>query len=71
MEYLNRFYIKCNPYSRQYYSTNDYCNIVEYKGYEICKYSPINFHICKDGVILHTYAGLNGAKKKIDDIINL
>ena len=69
ISYKNPFFHKNNPYSREIhtYSENDY--IEYYKGYSIWKHGECQFDIVKDGVIVGIYAGINGAKRRIDKSI--
>jgi len=66
--YKNPFFQKNNPYSREIhtYSENDY--IETYKGYAIWLYSPNQYDIVKDKVIVGMCAGINGAKRRIDEL---
>ena len=42
---------------------------IEYKNYLIYKRSKEVFDIVKDGVCIGMYAGINGAKKRIDELV--
>lgn len=65
--YKNIFYnVNYQNSCREY--TADLNSII-YKGYEIHRYSSINFHIVKDGVCIGMMAGINGAKGRIDKIV--
>lgn len=67
--FKNPFHQKHNPYSREYheYYPNDF--VENYGGYEIWRYTFSQWDIVKDGVIVGMRAGLNGAKKRIDEIL--
>lgn len=69
MEYLNTFFTKHNPYSKEYYVESDYYKIIEYKRYKICEYTDTQYHIIKDNKIVGMYAGINGAKSRVDSLI--
>ena len=66
--YKNPFFQKNNPYSREIhtYSENDY--IETYKGYAIWRHSFSQYDIVKDKVIVGMCAGVDGAKRRIDEL---
>jgi hypothetical protein len=68
--YKNPFFHKNNPYSREIhtYSENDY--IETYKGFAIWRHGEWQFDVVKDNVIVTICAGVDGSKRKIDQLIN-
>lgn len=64
--YKNGFYNKYNQYSRQYFQSEH--KAINYKGYFIHNYRDMEFHIVKNDVCVGMYAGINGAKCKIDEL---
>jgi hypothetical protein len=65
VRYKNSFYKKSTPESKPVL----FCDKgpVEYKGYLIYQRMKDCFDIVKDGVCIGMYAGINGAKKSIDN----
>lgn len=69
IKFKNSFYNPDNtPYSSEYheYYENDF--IETYKGYDIWRYSFSQWDIVKDGIVVGNYAGINGARKRIDEM---
>jgi hypothetical protein len=64
--YLNPFYNINYQGSRRYFEAEP--NPTLYKGYEIHHYSHQQWHIVKNGVCLGMNAGINGAKRRIDNV---
>lgn len=64
IEYKNSFY---SPRVIGSYESFRYSNPVNYKGYLIFHYSKDVFHIVKDNICIGMMAGINGAKKRIDN----
>lgn len=63
--YKNSFYSKTTPESKPVLFTD--ATPIEYKGYLIYKRLPECFDIVIDGVCIAMCAGINGAKKRIDE----
>lgn len=64
-EYINSFYNERNPRSYKTISGSRY--LETYKDFDLYKYSDNEFHIVKDGICIGMFAGLNGAKREIDN----
>lgn len=66
--YKNPFFQKNNPYSREIhtYSESDY--IEQYNGYSIWRHGFSQFDIVRDNVIVSMCAGLDGARRRIDEL---
>ena len=64
--YINSFYQKSVQGSNPVLAAD--AKPVNYKGYLIYKRLEACFDIVKDGVCVAMYAGLNGAKTKVDDL---
>lgn len=65
--YRNSFYNKQAQNSHEFIDADP--NKVIYNGYEIHAYSSVQFHIVKNSICIGMYAGINGAKKRIDELI--
>ena len=65
--YKNLFYNKHYQGSRERYECDK--NPIIYRGYEIHQYSFSQWHIVIDGECIGMNAGLNGAKRRIDQIL--
>lgn len=67
IRFKNSFHNPDNaPYSSEYheYYENDF--VENYKGYDIWRYSFNQWDIVKDGIVVGNYAGINGARKRIE-----
>jgi hypothetical protein len=67
--YKNPFFQKNNPYSREThtYSETDY--IERYKGFSLWFHGVSTIDIVKDMVIVGMCAGIDGAKRRIDELV--
>lgn len=68
--YKNPFFQQNNPYSREIHTYSEMDYIENYKGYSLWWHGIHQIDIVKDGVIVGMYAGINGAKGKIDELTN-
>jgi hypothetical protein len=64
----NPFYQKHSPYSSEYHEYSDGDFVENYYGYDIWRYTFSQWDIVKDGVIVGMYAGINGARRRIDEL---
>lgn len=64
MRYLNQFHNIHYQNSREYYENE---SPIIYNGYLIFQQNSQEWHIVKNGVCLGMMAGLNGAKRRIDE----
>ena len=69
MELINLFYNKSNIYSHKI-QVFDEKEFIEYKGYYLYVYYSDHVYIIQDKFIVGEYAGVNGAKRAIDDMTN-
>lgn len=65
--YINSFYDNDKLNRKQYLETD--ATPVKYKGFLIYHRTYSIFDIVKDGICIGMYAGLNGAKGRIDTLI--
>ncbi|RLA60641.1 MAG: hypothetical protein DRQ89_12515 [Epsilonproteobacteria bacterium] len=64
---INTFYIKDSPYSREVHEYDKPPEV--YGGHLIFHYSFSQWDVVRDGKIVGMYAGLNGAKRFIDKLV--
>ena len=70
ISYKNPFFQKNNPYSRETHTYSEIDYIENYKGYSLWRHSISQIDVVKDNVIVGMYAGINGAKRFIDELTN-
>jgi len=67
--FVNSFYnVKNVPYSQPSYDFREDDFVETYKGYDIWRHSISQWDIVKDGIIVGNYAGINGARGRIDEM---
>jgi hypothetical protein len=67
MIYKNPWYDPRNSYSRTEFNA-DSKKIIDYHGFQIVKWTDIEFHVLQDGKLITMMAGINGAKNFIDKL---
>jgi hypothetical protein len=69
VRFKNSFYNPDNaPYSTEYHNYLVGSFIETYKGYDIWRYTITQWDIVKDGIVVGNYAGINGARGRIDEL---
>lgn len=69
VRFKNSFHNPNNaPYSTEYHNYLADSFIETYKGYDIWRYTISQWDIVKDGIVVGNYAGINGARRRIDEM---